>query len=73
MLADKIERDVLESNIKQGRQTEYWTRVPITDHIEISVKGIEPDRADLVERLAERIRSILGVDKTISQSDDEDE
>ena len=70
-LADKIERIVLESNNEQGRQTEYWTRVPITKHIEISVKGIEPDRADLVESLAEKIRKLLGLDADQPDRDDE--
>lgn len=73
MLADKIERYVIESNKEQGRQTEYWTRVPITEHIEFSVKGIEPNRADLVESLAERIRLLLGLEMETDKSDRGDE
>ena len=70
-LVHTIERIVRESNREQGGQTEYWTRVPITKHIEISVKGIEPDRADFVESLAERIRKLLGLDADQPDRDDE--
>ena len=62
-LADKIERNVLDSTNDSGRQTEHWTRVPVTEHIELSVKGIEPENAELVESLGKKIRSLLGLER----------
>lgn len=46
-----------------GRISETWTRAPITKDIEIAVQGIEPEYANLVETLAEKLRLLLGIKK----------
>lgn len=61
-LVQKIERHAREDGTRPGGRTQTWTRAPITDHIEITVQGIDPKNAELVEELAQKIRNLLGVD-----------
>lgn len=58
----EIERQVREGRRGAERRTETWTRAPITENIEISVQGVDPERAELVDSLAQRIRKLLGID-----------
>ena len=61
-LIEDIERQVRKERRRGSGRTETWTRAPITDNIEITVRGIDPEHAELVEWLAQRIRKLLGVD-----------
>jgi hypothetical protein len=61
-LIEEIERQVREGRSRAEGRTETWTRAPITEHIEISVQGIDSEQVDLVDSLAQRIRKLLGVD-----------
>ena len=58
----EIERQVREGRRGAERRTETWTRAPITENIEISVQGVDPEQAELVDSLAQRIRKLLGID-----------
>jgi hypothetical protein len=73
ILSDKIEREAGETGEGREKRAEYWTRVPITANIELSVKNIEPEHADLVEGLAEKIRSFLGINQGENSSEADDE
>jgi FimV-like protein len=60
-LIEEIERQVQEGRGRAEGRTETWTRAPITENIEITVQGIDPEQAELVDSLAQRIRKLLGV------------
>lgn len=57
----------IEQHTRRGRgntegRAATWTRAPITENIEISVQGVDPEQAELVDSLAKRIRKLLGLD-----------
>jgi hypothetical protein len=60
-LIREIEHQVRNARGRAEGRTETWTRAPVTENIEISVQGIDPEQAGLVEELARKIRKILGV------------
>lgn len=56
----KIETRAQRPDKDKDRLSEYWTRAPISEHIEIAVRGIDPEHSDLVESLAKKLRELLG-------------
>jgi hypothetical protein len=61
-LVQEIERQARERRSTAEGRTETWTRAPITVNIEITVQGIDPEQAELVDSLARRIRKLLSID-----------
>jgi hypothetical protein len=56
----KIETRAQRSDEDKDRLSEYWARAPISEHIEIAVRGIDPEHSDLVESLAKKLGDLLG-------------
>jgi acetylornithine deacetylase/succinyl-diaminopimelate desuccinylase-like protein len=61
-LIQEIEWQARQARSGAEGRTATWTRAPITENIEISVQGVDPEQAELVDALAQRIRKLLGVD-----------
>jgi hypothetical protein len=62
LMIEELERLLATGPKEKAGVTKYWIRVPISDHIEISVQSSDPTHTKLVEAFAEEIRSLLGIE-----------